>query len=484
LKQEANTKRSFVRIIIIVIIAIFLIGAGVFVRLRILRRAGAQTDTVYTVREEIYRNIIEITGNIEAAQQQNIQAAGDGTVEAVYVKESDHVKAGQIFFQLDDSLERYNLANHDFQMNLERINGASGKLALMNEQRKVLLKAIENRRLEARFDGVIGKLALAEGDYAKAQDIFGYLIDREYLKATVEVVETDAVRLKAGQRVTLNFPAYPELEVEGMVLSYPAVGRIATRGATVLDTKIRIDNPPEEILPGYSFTGEIIGGEPERILTVEAAAVAYENGRAYVERISRANPQPRPGEGSGRGSPQARSSEEGGPAGGDRPAFARPVNGSPGSGEDQSAPARPVGDGPDSEGGGNRPVPARPVGDGPDSEGGGDRPVPARPAGDGPDSGDRSAPVRPEGGRPASGLPANGPGSNSDGNSSGKSRDAPPVEDGPPERVDVEAVSYGRNMVRILAGLEPGDRLKAQAQAAAGGFFPGRRGGTSIRIGR
>jgi hypothetical protein len=52
-----------------------------------------------------------------------------------------------------------------------------------------------------------------------------------------------------------------------------------------LDTEIRIDNPPDEILPGYSFTGEISGGEEEHILTIEAAAIAYENGRAYAEKV-------------------------------------------------------------------------------------------------------------------------------------------------------------------------------------------------------
>jgi multidrug efflux pump subunit AcrA (membrane-fusion protein) len=343
LKQESNAKRSFARIIIIAIIAILLIGGGVFVRLRVMRRGGSQADVVYTVREEIFRNVIEIAGNIEAAQQQNIQAAGDGTVEAVYVKEGDRVTEGQILFRLDDSQERYNLASHDFQMNQERISGASGRLALMNEQREVLLKNIENRRLEARFDGFIGKLTLAEGDYAKAQDIFGYLIDRSYLKATVEVVETDAARLAAGQKVALNFPAYPDLKVEGAVLSYPAVGRITSRGATVLDTQIRVNNPPKEILPGYSFTGEIIGGEPERILTVESAAVAYENGRAYVERIT--------------------------------------------------------------------------------------------------------------------------------------------AEEEPPERVDVEVIPYGQNMIRILSGVEGGDRLKAQAEGFGG--FQGRRGGgRAVRMGR
>jgi hypothetical protein len=104
-------------------------------------------------------------------------------------------------------------------------------------------------------------------------------------------VETDAPRLKAGQQVSLIFPAYPELQVEGVVVSYPAVGRVATRGATVLDTEIRIDKPPDEILPGYSFTGEILGGPEERVLTVENAAIAYENGVAYAERFVTPEPE-------------------------------------------------------------------------------------------------------------------------------------------------------------------------------------------------
>jgi multidrug efflux pump subunit AcrA (membrane-fusion protein) len=269
-----------------IIIAALIIGGASFFFIRKAHAADSEGEAFFTVREELFRNVIDISGNIEAAQQQNLQAAGDGTVEAVYVKEGDRVEAGQLLFRLDDSQERFNLANHDFQMDQERINGASARLALMEKQRAVLLKNIEKRRMEAGFDGIIGKLSLTQGAYAKAQDIFGYLIDRSYLKATVEVVETDASRIKAGQKAVLSFPAYPNLRVEAAVISYPAVGRITSRGATVLDTQIRIDDPPDEILPGYSFTGEIISGEDERILLVESAAVAYENGRAYVERFT------------------------------------------------------------------------------------------------------------------------------------------------------------------------------------------------------
>jgi multidrug efflux pump subunit AcrA (membrane-fusion protein) len=237
-----------------------------------------------TVREEVYQNSIEISGNIQAAQEQNIQAPGEGIVESVYVKEGDRVSRGQIIFQLNDTQERYNLADHDFKMNQERINGASAKLALMAEQRRVILKQIRDRRLEARFDGVVARLRLIPGTYAKPQDSFGSIIDRSSLKSTVEVVETDAFRLKAGQLVRLSFPSYPDLAVEGRVYSYPAVSRITSRGVAVLDTEIRITNPPAEILPGYSFSGEIVSGEAQRVLVLEREALIYEGGQAFVDR--------------------------------------------------------------------------------------------------------------------------------------------------------------------------------------------------------
>jgi multidrug efflux pump subunit AcrA (membrane-fusion protein) len=350
-KRRKNRKRTITVIVLIVLV----LGGAAFV---LARRANKDVpaDIPYVVREDLYRNVIEISGNIKAAQEQNIQAAGDGIVEAVYVKEGDRVRAGQVLFRLNDSQERYNLANHEFQMNQERINGVSARLALMEEQRKVLLKNIRDRSLEARFDGFIGQLNLVTGAYAKAQDIFGYLINRSYLKATVEVVETDAARLKAGQEVSLTFPAYPDLKVTGVVVSYPAVGRITSRGATVLDTEIHVDNPPAEILPGYSFVGEIIGGPEERVLTVEAAAIAYEDGKAYVERYI-AGPEP--------AGPAAGPVTSGGP------------------------------------------------------------------------------------------MPGNTPG----------------AALGPVERVAVEVAPYGRGLVRIIAGLEAGDRLKAQT--AGRDFAPG-----------
>jgi multidrug efflux pump subunit AcrA (membrane-fusion protein) len=112
---KKNGKPMAKKRLILIITAFVLIAgtAGIIVFLK-SRRAPNQ-EPVYVVREEMYQNVIEISGNIQAAQEQKIQAAGDGIVERVYIREGDRVKAGQMLFRLSDSQERYNLANQNFR---------------------------------------------------------------------------------------------------------------------------------------------------------------------------------------------------------------------------------------------------------------------------------------------------------------------------------------------------------------------------------
>jgi multidrug efflux pump subunit AcrA (membrane-fusion protein) len=204
-----------------------------------------------------------------------LQAAGDGTVTAVYVKEGDRVRKGQIILQMDDSEQRYNLARHDYEMEQKQISGSPNELQIMAIQREVLLQRIKDRQISAGFDGVIAAFSVFAGDVFEAKDVAGIIIDRSYLAATVEVAETDAPKLRAGQKVSLNFPANGNQLIEGRVYSFPAVASKSSRGASVVKAEIRVDNPPDIILPNYSFTGEIEISPPETLLLVERQAIGF-----------------------------------------------------------------------------------------------------------------------------------------------------------------------------------------------------------------
>lgn len=240
-------------------------------------------NTTYRVKKESYENVIEISGTIEAAHEQTLQALSDGTVLGVFVEAGDHVKKGDIILQLDDTTEQYNLAKQDYDMATKKITGSSRELKLMETQRLSLVQKVADRKVVATFDGLIADLDVNVGDSLEAKDEVGTLVNVDYLTAEVEIAETDVGKLKVGQKVLFTFPAYSGGKVEGYLVSWPAIGQVTSRGATVVMAKVRIDDYPEEILPKFSFTGKIEISPTVENLVVERYAVAYEDGQAYVQ---------------------------------------------------------------------------------------------------------------------------------------------------------------------------------------------------------
>lgn len=265
--------RKFKLIIILVVIA----GAAGFAALRVVFRRSAAEAQTWTVRSETFTNIIEIAGTISAAKEQKLQAAGTGTVTAVFVTEGDTIRSGDRILKLDDAEQRYNLAKLDYDIAQRQISGSPRELALMRTQRDVLIQRIKDREIIANFNGVIAEFTAAVGDVFEAKDSVGVIVDRSYLTATVEVAETDAPKLRAGQKVTLKFPALANEPVEGRVFSFPAMAAKSNRGASVVKAEIRVDDPPDLILPNYSFTGEIEISPPVTLLLVERWAIGWED---------------------------------------------------------------------------------------------------------------------------------------------------------------------------------------------------------------
>ena len=269
------------KIIILTVFSIILIFLIVFFSRKIFSSVG-KTENFYTVRKEIFENVIEISGTVEAAQEQILQALSNGTVIQVYVEEGDYVKKGDVIIQLDDTTEQYNLAKQDYNIAATKITGSEREIKLMESERLSLLQKVSDRKVVATFDGLIAQLDVSVGDSLEAKDSVGTLVNVDYLIAEVEIPETDVGKLKIGQKVEFTFSAYKDKIVYGNVIGWPQIGEITSRGATVVKAKIKIEDYPADILPNYSFTGKIQISEPEEFLLVSRNAVASENRKTYV----------------------------------------------------------------------------------------------------------------------------------------------------------------------------------------------------------
>ena len=277
-KQIFKSKK--VKIIFIILISL-IIAFSLLALVRAIYKNQKTQNVLYTVRNETYSNEISIAGVVSAAHEQTLQALSAGTVMAVYVKQGDVVKTGDVIIQLDDTTQQYNLARHDYDMESVKISGSKKELALKESERLSLLQKIAERKVTATFDGIIADIDVSVGDSLEAKDSVGTLVDTSYLIAEVEVAETDVSKLKIGQEVDFKFSACKET-VKGYVTGWPAIGTVTSRGATVVKVQLRIDDYPETVLPNFSFSGSIKISPEETYTIIERYAVGRENGQAYV----------------------------------------------------------------------------------------------------------------------------------------------------------------------------------------------------------
>lgn len=237
-----------------------------------------------TVESRSVDDIIEVAGHLRAQQEQEIRSPVSGTVTQVYVGTNAPVVPGTTIATLDSLEQEQSLADLSYQVDQERFAGNLRKLALLEGKAEVQRRIVDGMTIRAYLRGKVSRLDLKVGDVLKAGEPYGRIIDIEALVADVEIPELDIPRIRKGQEVEFRFPALPGLVLAGRVESFPAEARVNTRGLTVLDARLRIDSPPEQLLPAYSFQAVLKVGAPRKILVVDSRAVTYLAGKPQVER--------------------------------------------------------------------------------------------------------------------------------------------------------------------------------------------------------
>jgi multidrug efflux pump subunit AcrA (membrane-fusion protein) len=234
------------------------------------------------------REGIEVSGNIEPVDAVDLAFPIAGYIERVLVSVGDYVNAGETVAVLEDSQQRFNLAEVDVEIDQESVSGTQRNLELLELKKKMKAAELEDTRLKSTISGIVTGVYADPGDFVTAQqagsaaDVIVRVINREAMIATVEVDELDAPYLSQGQRVEFQFDAYPDLSVSGEVSMIPLEARVTSQGIAVLDTEVSIPDPPQEILPFFTFAGEIFLDAEEDILLIPVDAVMERGDRKMV----------------------------------------------------------------------------------------------------------------------------------------------------------------------------------------------------------
>jgi HlyD family secretion protein len=301
------------------------------------RKKNAATEVrIEQVARRDLVSAVTASGKIDAKTSVDISADITGRITKIGVKEGDLVKKGQFLLQIDptqyqaavsraeglvassqastvqaranrDQAERAltrakelaktstNLISPEaveqaqtaFDVAVANFKASQAQL----DQSRASLREAEDQlsktRLVAPMDGRVVRVAKEVGEvavpstFSSAEGLLVTVADLSVILATVQVDETDVVRLGLGDSVKVTIDAFPDTSFTGRVTkianSAILTGTQTASGsqdrAVDFEVEVTLDNPPPDVRPDLSCTARIVTATRKQVLSVPIIAL-------------------------------------------------------------------------------------------------------------------------------------------------------------------------------------------------------------------
>src|SRR5262245_58408512 len=279
---------------------------------------------------------VTANGKIQAKRKVDMSALVMGQIVNLAVKEGDKVKKGQLLLQIDRAqlaaqaqgraagLEAmrhdldaakstaaqakldYDRAQQNFKGSIipeaeyqkakSSLDTAQATLAATEQRMNQTMADLAASRdslskttVTAPIEGVVTALPVKEGEVTVIGTMNNpgtqllTISDMGEVEAVMMVDETSVPQVKIGQKATLSIDAYPNTKFEGTVTEVGSspiqkndpdlLTLTANSEAINFKVKIRVENPPATIRPGFSVTADVVTGRRDGATAIPIMAL-------------------------------------------------------------------------------------------------------------------------------------------------------------------------------------------------------------------
>ncbi len=279
---------------------------------------------------------VTANGKIQARLKVDLSALVMGQIVNLAVKEGDKVGKGQLLLQIDKAQlaaaaagseaslaamrndlaaarataeqarldferakQNYNakiLAEADYQKARSALDTAKATLAATEERMRQAGATLAGSRdslskttVTAPIAGIVTALPVKEGEVTVIGTMNNpgtqllTISDMSEVEAVMMVDETSVPQVKVGQTANLTIDAYPGQKFKGVITEVGSspipkndpdlLSLVANSEAINFKVKIRVQNPPATIRPGFSVTAEIVTGRNEGATAIPIQAL-------------------------------------------------------------------------------------------------------------------------------------------------------------------------------------------------------------------
>src|SRR5213595_1899571 len=315
-----------------------LVGAGAAVLIVgiVAISAGARRDRGQEVRFETVgrRDLVAAvtaSGKIQPKKKVDVSADITGRITRIAVREGDLVQKGQFLLQIDPTIYEANLQRANAAMSSSEAGAVQARASRdqsqralqrtkeLHEQNPNLISQEQLEQAQTAFDiaeanwtaaqhlveqaraglqqardelakthlvapmpGRVTRLAVEEGEvavpgtFSRETGLLLTISDLSVIQTTVQVDETDVVRLHMGDSVEVTIDAFPDTTFVGRVtkISNSAILTAASAAAGQSDravdyqVEITLTNPPGDVRPDLSATARIVTDTRKQALSI------------------------------------------------------------------------------------------------------------------------------------------------------------------------------------------------------------------------
>lgn len=234
------------------------------------------TVQVQPVAEMPFEDRIEAIGTAQANESTALTSNVSETVKAIYFEEGQFITKGTVIAQLHDDEEQANWAEarKTYNRTAELVRSAALSIARQDQDRARLDVAqaqINDRKIVAPFDGILGMRTLSVGDIVNPGTVITTLDDVDPIKLEFSVPETFLSVLETGMAIRARSVAWPGVPFKGIILAInPRVDPV-TRAIPI---KATIPNPDGKLRAGMLMAVDIIKNTRTSLAVSEEALVS------------------------------------------------------------------------------------------------------------------------------------------------------------------------------------------------------------------
>ncbi|MCD4731891.1 MAG: efflux RND transporter periplasmic adaptor subunit [Bacteroidales bacterium] len=247
---------------------------------------------------EEFNHYIEVNGVVEAINAAYISPEINGQIKEIYVEEGQYVKKGQLLIKINSSViestlkevetslelaitvyeKQKQLWEKNIGSELDYLQAKNNKESL--ESRLETLQAqIDMAMVKAPIDGIVDEVFVKDGELAIPGMQMIQLVNLNNLYVNADVSEAYITKVKKGEMVVLEFPSYPDIN---MNVPVHRIGNVVKSANRTFKVQLKIKNENDQIKPNVLARIKINDYTTENALLVSSLIVKQDLKGSYV----------------------------------------------------------------------------------------------------------------------------------------------------------------------------------------------------------